>query len=85
MFFLKKRYLLKNGADPEALTTENERPIDLAQQDDFPIISLLLNHMKRGDDDDSDIDDDIANSISTLKNSLNNSSSIKKQSRFSIN
>jgi hypothetical protein len=41
-----KRYLLKKGADPAALTTENERPIDLADPNDFPIISMLLNHMK---------------------------------------
>ncbi|CAF0751494.1 unnamed protein product [Brachionus calyciflorus] len=39
------KILLENGADVNCLTAENERPIDLVDQDDFPLISLLLNYM----------------------------------------
>lgn len=60
-------YLIKNGADVDALTIENERPIDLADQDEFPIISLLLNHMKINDEEnleDEEADDTLSNNVS---------------------
>lgn len=38
--------MLQNGANPLTITTENERPIDLCDQYDLPLISLLLNNMK---------------------------------------
>lgn len=64
--------MIKNGADPVALTTENERPIDLADPADFPIISLLLNYMKSEtqtyEEDGSDEDED-EDSTSKKKNS----------------
>lgn len=63
--------MIKNGADVDALTIENERPIDLADQDEFPIISLLLNHMKINDetyDEDDESDDTLSNNI-TNRNS----------------
>jgi hypothetical protein len=37
---------LENGADVNALTADNERPLDLIDQSNFPLISLLLNYMK---------------------------------------
>jgi hypothetical protein len=37
---------LEHGADVNALTADNERPLDLIDQANFPLISLLLNYMK---------------------------------------
>ncbi len=83
-----------------ALTSENERPIDLADQTDFPTISLLLNNMKAsGEDDyeeeDYDLEDvdsktvahKIDESIKYDNNNSNKESKTngkKKKSRFSI-
>ncbi|RNA02749.1 eukaryotic translation initiation factor 4 gamma 3 [Brachionus plicatilis] len=39
------KILLENGADANFMTAENERAIDLVDQDDFPLISLLLKYM----------------------------------------
>ena len=66
-------YLLLNGADPMALTSENERPIDLADQTDFPTISLLLNHMKSsGEDCEDDYDTETSADDSTKPDNSNN-------------
>ena len=40
-------YLLMNGANPIALTLEQERPIDLVDPTNLGMISLFLNNMKR--------------------------------------
>ena len=45
--YLFIRYLLINGAKSNALTAENERPIDLVDQNNFSLISLFLNFMTK--------------------------------------
>ncbi len=51
-----------------ALTSENERPIDLADQTDFPTISLLLNNMKSEDGDENEDEDEDENEEENQKN-----------------
>lgn len=48
--------MLDNGADANLLTADNERPIDLVDQEDFPLISLLLNYMNLKNDDEDFVD-----------------------------
>lgn len=48
------RYLLKRGADPYILTDEGERPLDLVDPMDFPMIKLMLEATKRKDDSDDE-------------------------------
>ena len=38
----KKSYLIKKGADKEASTIENLRPIDLVEPDNYIAISFLI-------------------------------------------
>lgn len=92
--------MIQNGADPVALTTENERPIDLADPADFPIISMLLNYMKSetqtyeedGSDEDQDEDSTskkknsqtITNQADAVIEPAGKTPAVKKKSRFSI-
>jgi hypothetical protein len=50
--------LLANGADPNALTSENERPIDLVDENDLPLISMFLNNMHLNNSNSSNSDKD---------------------------
>ena len=43
---LVSRYLLKKGANPNILTPDGERPIDLCEPDDFGTISIMLQHQQ---------------------------------------
>ena len=36
------RFLLQHGADRNIMTDEGERPIDLVDSDDFPMIGVML-------------------------------------------
>ena len=69
-YFEVAKFLLENGADPVALTSDGERPIDLVEQDDqdnFALISLLLNYMnnlnltngenEEDDEEEEEVDD----------------------------
>jgi len=40
------RYLLKKGADRNVLSRDNERPLDLIDQDDFDTIAVMLQNKK---------------------------------------
>lgn len=56
------KYLIENKANPFALTRDAERPLDLVDQSNFSLISLMLNAMREYRKDDSDVEDDIFNS-----------------------
>ena len=40
--FLIRRFLLKKGADKTTMTSDAERPIDLVDSQDFPMIAVML-------------------------------------------
>jgi len=40
--FITSRYLIRKGADIEACTIENLRPIDLVEPDNYVAISFLI-------------------------------------------
>ena len=43
VFFLHKiRYLIRKGADKDACTIENLRPIDLVEPDNYIAVSFLI-------------------------------------------
>ena len=69
---------MENGADSNALTVDNERPIDLVDQNNFPLISLLLSNMNlnqtENEDSSSLIEENIDGSMTktTMSTSNNN-------------
>lgn len=88
--------MLENGADPNVLTAENERPIDLVDQDNFPLISLLLNYMRLNDssdngNNDNDIENDNENlngnqmDIDTNNNNINDNNNNNNTSNIISN
>lgn len=81
------KYLLENGADAGVLTADKERPIDLVDQDDFPLISLLLNHMNLSslDIEDPQSSTDVKSNSKSSSSSSSSSSNISYQNSDSLN
>ena len=46
------RLLLDRGADPTARTEDGERPVDLVESDDFPMIALMLSYTSTEEEDE---------------------------------
>lgn len=45
--FKNKRYLVRKGADKDACTIENLRPIDLLEPDNYLAVSFLITSSER--------------------------------------